>query len=277
MAINPKDTIWVSHSALSDFKKCPQLYYLRNVKRLPPNSYRIEIPNPYLTLGSIVHRVLQEFPKLHEEEKSLGWALSYFDRLWIPRSSLRGGFLSKDQEAEFKARGIKMIKRFFDHKDKWLTKPYSFPNLPKLPLFGREDVMLIGSIDWVEILTDDTVSIVDFKTGKHEEEEESLQLPIYVVITEKIIDKPVSRVAYWYLDKDNAPKEIQLGKKEILSKIIEDRAKEIVMAREQQKFPCISGNKFCSYCEDFVLVIEGKGRHVGTDYLNKRELFEISP
>ncbi|WP_460990051.1 PD-(D/E)XK nuclease family protein, partial [Staphylococcus aureus] len=71
-----------------------------------------------------------------------------------------------------------------------------------------ENIILSGKIDWVEYIEgDDSIHIIDFKTGKHEEDEESLQLPIYTLLAKNLQKRKVAKISYWYLDDAN-PKTI---------------------------------------------------------------------
>ena len=47
---------------------------------------------------------------------------------------------------------------------------------------------------------DDSVNIIDFKTSKNEENESSLQLPIYHLLVHNCQHRKVSKASYWYLE-----------------------------------------------------------------------------
>ena len=52
------------------------------------------------------------------------------------------------------------------------------------PCFNEEEnIILNGKIDWLEYVPeDDSIRVIDFKTGKNDEKEGSLQLPIYILL-----------------------------------------------------------------------------------------------
>ena len=51
----------------------------------------------------------------------------------------------------------------------------------------EENIILCGKIDWLKYNEDtDSVCIIDFKTGKHDENGESLQLPIYQLLLKNL-------------------------------------------------------------------------------------------
>jgi RecB family exonuclease len=43
-------------------------------------------------------------------------------------------------------------------------------------LSEEDNIILNGLVDWIEYLDDDTLHLIDFKTGKHEEKEAFEQL-----------------------------------------------------------------------------------------------------
>ena len=51
--------VWVSHSSIGDYLKCPRAYYLKNIYKDPKNKKKIGIVNPALSLGSAVHEVVE--------------------------------------------------------------------------------------------------------------------------------------------------------------------------------------------------------------------------
>jgi ATP-dependent helicase/DNAse subunit B len=51
--------VWVSHSSMGDFLKCPYAYYLHNIYKDPKTGRKINIVNPSLSLGVAVHEVLE--------------------------------------------------------------------------------------------------------------------------------------------------------------------------------------------------------------------------
>ena len=71
---------------------------------------------------------------------------------------------------------------------------------PNFYLSDDENIILNGLIDWIEYLpATDSLHIVDFKTGKREEQEASLQLPIYLLLCNALQKRAVTKASYWYL------------------------------------------------------------------------------
>ena len=61
--------VWVSHSSMRDFLKCPRAYYLHNVYKNPDTGRKITIVNPALSLGSAVHATLEALGTLPVEAR----------------------------------------------------------------------------------------------------------------------------------------------------------------------------------------------------------------
>ncbi|MDD5606445.1 MAG: PD-(D/E)XK nuclease family protein [Candidatus Pacebacteria bacterium] len=257
--------IWISHTGLSDFKTCKKAYYYKHIYRNPKNNNKIQIVNPYLSLGSAVHETIEE-----NKKEDL---LQRFEKIWLKYKGKKGGFSFKEQEQEFKKRGEKMIKNA--QKSKILKKP-TFPTngiLPKMPLF--KNIELVGSIDWIEVLPDNSLHIIDFKTGKNEEKEDSLQLFIYYFLAAYNFKKKIKKISYWYLDKDSEPLPKNLKNLDKALSLLKKQALEIKKTVLNNDFICNSGYKNCFHCQEFNDIFSGKAEYVGFDQRMKKELYYI--
>ena len=99
------NAIWVSHSTISDFLKCPKAYYLKNVHKNPKTNHKIAIINPALALGQIVHKVLESLSSIKAEERLSSPLIDIYEKVWQEISGKKGGFKSKDEKEGYKARG----------------------------------------------------------------------------------------------------------------------------------------------------------------------------
>jgi len=272
---NP-NTTWISHSSLSDFEKCPHFYFLRNLYRDKAfgNNFRIQVANPYLSLGEIVHDAIDNFvnryPPTERNKDKLMYELS---RGWLLKPRKIGGFKSSSQEKEFKDRSVAMAERFFANKDFAGKTPMTAPDFPKKKLFPEKEIVLVGNFDWLEPY-EDGLHILDFKTGQHEEADDSLQLPIYTILANETLNKPVRKTSYWYLDKDKAPKEVQMKDLGAALKMVEQRALAVEKTKLADNFPHNSEN--CIFCKEYEAVLKGEAEHVATDFKRKREVFFVT-
>jgi hypothetical protein len=144
--------------------------------------------------------------------------------------------------------------------------------LPHYWISEEENIVLCGKVDWLEYIQDkDAVHIVDFKTGKKREEEDSLQLPIYHLLVHHCQKRPVIKASYWYLETDNRLTEKVLPDlKEAHIKVIEI-GRRIKLARKLEKFDCPKGRDGCIHCQSIEKVIKGEGTLV--DSSGQRDIY----
>ncbi|OGG48486.1 hypothetical protein A2678_03235 [Candidatus Kaiserbacteria bacterium RIFCSPHIGHO2_01_FULL_53_31] len=264
------DAVWVSHSSMGDFLKCPRAYYLHNVYKNPDTGRKITIVSPALSLGSAVHATLEALKVLPVDERLKRDLLADFETDWDKISSgKKGGFTSSDEEAATMVRGRAMIERVVAHPGPIANKTVKLKetknNMPPNFILSEDDnIILCGLIDWLEYIeADDSVRIIDFKTGKNEEDEDSLQLPIYLLLLNELQKRRVSGAAYWYLDKSDTPTEVALpdaaaGREKVLA-----IARKVKEARAAKAFDCPRGASGCFACRPFEAILRGEAEYVG--------------
>lgn len=258
--------VWVSHSSMSDYLKCPRAYYLRNVYRDPKTNHKISLMAPALALGQTVHEVIECLSVLPVEDRFTTPLLDRFVKSWEKISGERGGFSSPEEEKKFRNRGEAMISRVIDNPGPLLKKTIKIrQELPYFWLSEDDNIILCGKIDWLEYLQDsDSVRILDFKTGKFDEDPESLQLPIYYLLASACQSKPVSSISYWYLNRDPEPVITEVPDKEgALIRVLE-LGKRIALARKLGRFVCKEKDG-CRSCRPLESIVAGKAKLVGVN------------
>ncbi len=255
--------VWVSHSSISDYLKCPRAYYLRNVYRDPKTNRKISVMEPPLALGQVVHDTIDTLSKLPAESRFAKPFIETFERLWQNVTGTKGGFTDNEQEEKFKSRAREMIQRVSTHPGPLANKAIKIrQELPYYWLSEDENIILCGKVDWLEYKEDtDSVRIIDFKTGKFDEDPDSLQLPIYYLLTSHTQTKPISAISYWYLDRDDAPVDLPLPDAEAAEKRVMELAKKVALARKLGHFKCREDG--CRACRPYEAVLVGKATHVG--------------
>ena len=267
---------WVSHSSISDFLACPRSYYLRNVYKDPKTGNKITITNPSLSLGLIVHEILEELSVMPVGDRLKISLQKKLDVCWNKVTGKPGGFKDKAQEGEYKDRGRQMLRRVEENPGPILKKAIKIQSdfIPNYFLSEEDNIILCGKIDWLEYIEEtNSVHIIDFKTGKNEENDESLQLPIYLLLATNLQSRKVEKASYWYLEKndDLTPKELPNladSKDKVLTV-----ARRIKLARQLNHFVCPHGG--CIKCKPLEMILRGEGEKVGV-YDTKQDIYILN-
>lgn len=269
-------TLWISYSGISDFDKCPRLYFLKNLYTTPVTGRKIQVADPYLTLGSVIHRVIEEIAVLSPEKRKEIPLRTRFDRIWKSFEGKKGGFRGSSHEEEFYQRGLKMLEKLQNSEilfKECYPPPQSFP---KVQLFRDKNIVLVGNFDWLEILSDGTLHLIDFKTGKNEEDEGSLQLPIYLILAVYNLDRQVKKTSYWYLETEDQPTEVQLKEYKFYIPVLQKKALEIEKKIKENDLRCISPNGPCKLCQPYEQILAHQAEYVGLDRKMKREIYYVN-
>jgi ATP-dependent helicase/DNAse subunit B len=257
---------WVSHSSISDFLKCPRAYYLRNVYKDPKTGHKMAIVTPPMALGGAVHEVIESLAVLPVENRLKISLVKRLDPVWQKISGKNGGFKNRDTEMEYRQRATQMLINLQEDPGPILNKAIKIKTgsmgLPNYYLSTEDNIILCGKIDWLEYLEEeDAVHIIDFKTGKYEEKEDSLQLPIYLLLATNTQTKKVAKASYWYLDRDDGLTEMKLPKTNDAYEKVYKVARRIKLARQLNHFLCPL--KGCRNCIPYERLLKGEGEKVG--------------
>lgn len=284
---DPYKAVWVSHSSMGDFLKCPKLYYLHNVYK-NSNGRKIAIVTPHMSLGVAVHNVLENLSSYKTEERSSRDLLADYEDNWKKVSGKIGGFVDIETETEFKKRGEGMLKMVQSNMGPLLKKTVHFPPLTKnengemqkvdmLPHYymnDTENLILCGKVDWLEYIPEtDSLNVIDFKTGKHDEKEGSLQLPIYLLLLSNLQKRKITRAQYWYVDRDTEPVDSELPDIKVAHEKVYTVASQVYAARMSENYECVNGNEGCMHCKPYELIVKkNRGEDIqNIEYVGKGE------
>ncbi len=215
------------------------------------------IVTPHMSLGIAVHEVLEglgEFPSNERMNRDL---LAIYEEEWKKVTGKKGGFLRDEEEKEFKTRGEVMLRNVIKDPRFLVNKRIKLPRETMNPNFflsDDENIILNGLIDWIEYLPDDTLHIIDFKTGKNEESEASLQLPIYLLLCNALQKRKVSKASYWYLESDKVV-EKELPDAETAYRDVLAMALKVKEARTKNEFLCPKGDGGCIHCRPYEAIL----------------------
>ncbi|MBP7700612.1 PD-(D/E)XK nuclease family protein [Candidatus Woesebacteria bacterium] len=269
--------VWVSHSSISDFLKCPRSYYLKNIYKDPNTGNKVQVISPPLTLGTAVHEVVEALSAISTRDRFKESLLEKFEKVWKKYSGKKGGFLSEAEEEDYKNQGREMIRKII--KNPGPLKSLSVKMKEDLPFYWlseEDNIILCGKIDWLEYLPDsDGVHVIDFKTSKKEEDEDSLQLPIYHLLVANIQNRKVEKASYWYLRLSDELQEKKLPDLDEAKEKILTIAKKIKTAKKLNVFKCPEGDKGCFACKPMEAVIRGEAEYLGVGGY-KRDIYLFS-
>lgn len=259
--------LWISHTSMRDFLSCPRAYFLRHVYKDPTTGKKINIINPALALGNTVHDVLEDMSSLPAADRFKDSLLTKYEEAWQRVTGELGGFKDKTEEMLYKARGIVMIQRVIDNPGPLMNKALKLRSPDTLPprfLISAEDnILLCGKVDWMEYYPEDnSVHIIDFKTGVHDEADDSLQLPIYALLVKNCQKRAIKKISYWYLERNNTPKEMPLPDFEEAHKRVMDIALQIKKLRSDRVYVCVRNG--CFACKPLEKIVSGKATYIKT-------------
>ena len=268
MASDKYSAVWVSHTSISDFLNCPRSYFLKHVYKDPVTNHKIKLMSPALALGQAVHEVLEGLSILPVNERFDVPLISKYETVWKKVAGKLGGFSNPETEQRYKVRGEEMLMRVTDHPGPLAHQAVKIKmDLPNYWLSEEENIILCGKIDWLEYLpVTDSVHIIDFKTGKNDEDGDSLQLPIYLLLVDNCQKRNVEKASYWYIGRNDDLTPCTLPKIDEAEKKVLDVARKVKLARTLGKFACPTGG--CMHCKPYEAILRNEAELVGTDEYN---------
>ncbi|MYC47496.1 MAG: PD-(D/E)XK nuclease family protein [Chloroflexi bacterium] len=177
----------LSFSKLARYQHCPHAYYLGYVERHRPAF------SAWPFFGSLIHKVLEDlFGRTRDRAASWEWLRDRFEE----RLEGSYGFLVSSDAADFRARGLEILGRFWrEHR----------------PAVGHGDLLeerfraqiggfdVSGVIDRIEIRPGRT-RIVDYKSGRSGGSDHDFrQLEFYALAADRSLGRQPDAVAYHFL------------------------------------------------------------------------------
>jgi CRISPR/Cas system-associated exonuclease Cas4 (RecB family) len=234
---------------LNMFDTCGQQYKFTYIDHLDKE---MKQPKPYLTMGAHVHNALHDFyAQLEPEDRTYERLEQLLRKRWREN---RQGFSSIDDEKKWGIKALQMLK-LYHHRTNVAETPVLLEDYYDAQI--SEDVKLLGRIDRADKLEDGSLHVIDYKTGKYDEESVgNLQLQLYAIIVSANKKEPVTKASYLYLQT------MQWHTIEIAPEDLEESAAivtEQVAAIKQEKDFLPNPNKYCKSC-DFLTICPARER-----------------
>ncbi len=171
----------LSVTALNNYLDCPWKYFFQNMLRMPAAKTR------YLIYGTAVHAGLATFFDNYKNTEKLDKKLL----LKTFETSLESEPLSPGDFKILKEKGEKSLAGYFKlYQKAWPVPLYNEFQVKGIKL--TPEIKLKGVIDKIEPGLDDTVHVVDYKTGKPKPRSDKnyfRQLVFYKILLERFSDK----------------------------------------------------------------------------------------
>ncbi|MDD3102024.1 MAG: UvrD-helicase domain-containing protein [Patescibacteria group bacterium] len=249
-----------SFTQLMAFETCPLQYKFAHILKIPRKG------KGSLVFGQSIHNTLQKFLQKYLELKDVKQAelfvtsgkkkskkeitfkdlIQIYNECWIDE-----WYEDKNNQDEYKERGKKILKLFYDN---FMKNPPKIKSL-ELPFnFKLGEYALKGKIDRIDEV-EGGIEIIDYKTGNLKEKlnaNEKWQLLIYQLALRSLFREPAVRLTYYYLETGD--KISFLGDEKELEEI-EEKIKKIIKEIKQSEFPPKATK--CQWC-DFKDICEYK-------------------
>lgn len=227
-----------SYTQLKAFETCPHQYRFRHIIGLPSSGAASQ------SYGKTMHAVLQNFfadlqKGKNPTKKDL---LSYYESFWI-----NDFYQDKKHEQKRFEAGKKALQEFYKINKNNLKAPLFLEKGFNLRI---KDTCLKGQIDRIDKLSDGTVEIVDYKTGKlpknEKDVEKNEQLLIYSYACQKVLNLKPSKLSLYFIDQNKkfTAKQNPIKEEKIIQKV-----QELIAKIKESEFSAKPGFacKFCDY------------------------------
>jgi DNA helicase II / ATP-dependent DNA helicase PcrA len=231
---------YLSYTQIQTFLDCPLHYRARYHLKIPSQ------PTASLSFGSSIHNTLKEFFADPSQEIS-----ALYHKNWLPE-----GYLNSEQAKLFFAKGETFLNRYLEAEYNPSIKTVSLEQMFTAPLtFNKRFIKIGGKIDRVDLLSDGSIEIIDYKTGANslteKEAQSNLQLSFYALAATLMPNAPFGRkpeeikLSLYYFDEQKKVSVVRTAEQ------LEEAKEKIFEIADQiakSDFKCTHG-MFCKNCE----------------------------
>ncbi|MCT4621136.1 MAG: PD-(D/E)XK nuclease family protein [Marinisporobacter sp.] len=228
-----KQKLYLSNTSIRTFLDCNKKFQYQYIDKINVTKSRT---TKHLSFGKSIHATLAKFNMLTDtSQRTLDTLHDLLRKNWV-----REGYESIDEEREFGIKGLDMLTNYFNNpldqgKENLIIEETIYENTPQY--------ILCGKLDKVYVAEDDTVEILDYKTGNSIQPIDHLQLPIYLILAKSKLGFYPKRISSYYLAKS---KKITQDIDDILLTELTTHIYELCQAISDNK--CFE-HKYTPYCQ----------------------------
>ncbi|MFH1725580.1 MAG: PD-(D/E)XK nuclease family protein [Elusimicrobiota bacterium] len=184
----------LSHSSIYLYLDCPKKWQFKYVDKIA------EKPKHFFSFGKAMHTALEYLYNVQTlPPPSLEDVLNHYHGKWISE-----GYQNEQQEAEYKAQGVRMIEEYYGKHIEAFKIPYFIEYGFSLEVDG---IPVRGFVDRIDKVGDDRIAIVDYKTGKAIPKSRvatDAQLTMYQMACEQMLGLKVDSLCFYHLPSQTA-------------------------------------------------------------------------
>ncbi len=234
----------LSPTRIQTYLTCQVKYYWAY---LSPIGRRYRRPNPVLTLGANLHRVLQVFHELGGAQTlTREQVADTLEMLWS-----HAGFETPEQSEQQKQLGHALIAHYYERHASQPSPARTLFTEKQLRL-ERDLYVLLGRLDRVDEYPDGTLEIIDYKSGRERITEEQvandLALNCYALLLQPHYpDRPLLISIYALRAGEKATVAIDAAQLQEFARLLDGLAEQILNTRYEPLAP--TPIPHCAACE----------------------------
>lgn len=176
--------IHLSYSRLSSYSACPYRFYLEYVFGFRPPL------NAQMSFGSSLHLALEGLYSLRKPRPSLDELFQFYLQRWLPY-----GYRSKEEQSRYFEEGLVILREYYRKNILQFRTAMATELRFQVELEGVNFTGIIDRVDGNQ----EAYTLLDYKTSRHEDYLDSLQLPLYHLALEERFGHPPDDLYYYFL------------------------------------------------------------------------------
>jgi putative RecB family exonuclease len=229
----------LSYSRIDTYQRCPAQFRYQYIDGIPGE------PSPHLSFGTSIHTALERFydrklPVPPSEDELVDYLYDAWETTGFEQ-------MERDEQLAWYRHGQEVLRRFHARQAATFRLPADVEKWFELP-FG-EQIVVVGSIDRVDVDESGELEIIDYKTSKKVRDQRavraSLQLAIYALACEHLYGRLPAHVT---LDFVVAGVAVRVAIDEIDLDAARAEITRVADAVRAQVFDPVP-NRLCGWCD----------------------------